>query len=112
MGPMPQRVTRAERRPILAEARAHGHRVEQVVRTKDGRRFTLTDGARVGCSDGSRYVIANMNRGGFTLHREVPKVKGKAARAADKRRRRAAREHTGRLEARRRDRTAHVEREA
>ncbi|HEV8474581.1 MAG TPA: hypothetical protein VGR82_17520 [Methylomirabilota bacterium] len=108
---MPRRVTRDELTPILAEARAKGHQVQQVVRTADGRSFTLHDGALVGCSDGSRYVIAHMNRGGFTLRREIPKVKGKAARAADKRRRRAARELNGRLEARRQQRCARVEAE-
>jgi len=88
--------------------------VKRVVRSGE-RTFTLHDGGRVGSSNGVVYRVRNMVRGGFTLERELPKVKGKAARRADKlarRRLRDAREHNARLELRRQDRQARAELEA
>ena len=52
----------------------------------------LGPGMRVVAKDGTTYITKGPN--GSTLVRERPKVKGKAARRADKLRRRLAREQT------------------
>jgi hypothetical protein len=103
-------ITRAELAAKMQELAAAGAiaSVTRNVKTPDGKEFTLRDGGLVRCEDGSRYRIANMNRGGFTLQREISKVRGKAARRADRAHRRDAREHNARLEARRREQLAHL----
>lgn len=42
--------------------------------------------------DGERYVVSNLHQGGLTLRREVPKLRGKRARHADRERRALARQ--------------------
>lgn len=109
----PKRVTRRELKALLREV--PGAMLREQHTTVDGKQFTLQDGSLVGCSDGSRYVVGNMARGGFTLRREVPRARGKAARRAEKQQRardRREREYNGRLELRRRDRQERVELEA
>lgn len=51
-------------------------------------RHDYQDGDLVVAKDGSRYRLANHAK---SIVREVPKVRGKAARRADKKRRRAVR---------------------
>ena len=88
MTPIDRVITRSELPTVLEQLAAQpGVRASVVkkITTPEGKSFELRDGGLVGTSDGSRYVIGEMNRGGFTLRREIPKVRGKAARKADRR---------------------------
>jgi hypothetical protein len=54
------------------------------------KRPAITNGTRLVATDGTAYVVSNVRSYSLTLRRELPKVRGKAARKADKRARRAA----------------------
>ena len=81
------RITPAQMRELIDRAAASGQqvRVSRPVVTAEGKRFDISDGSRVGASDGTVYRVRNMNRGGFTLEREHKRPRGKAARRAEKR---------------------------
>jgi hypothetical protein len=80
-----------EAAPDQAEAVAAA-RVDRIVeRQKDAHRPNVTDGQVVyGEKSGTRYVLEHVRGyGSGTFRREIPKVKGKAARRADRAARRA-----------------------
>ena len=68
---------------------AHGYEREIHIPTVDGRHVRVEAGTPIQDSDGLRYVVERVNTDSLTLRREVPKVRGKAARKALKRARHA-----------------------